>query len=108
MICLTVLYGQPTDAAEFDRHYKEKHLPLAVKIPGLKGYTLDRPAPLNPGEKSPYHLIASLYFENMEALQAAFQSPEGQAAAGDVPNFATGGVTMLADAQEIVVPFTRS
>jgi len=107
MICLTVLYGQPTNLAEFDRYYKETHLPLAVKIPGLKGYTLDRPKPLNPSDTSPYHLIACLYFDSLAAMQAGFASSEGQAAAGDVPNFATGGATLLADEQEIVMPFSR-
>lgn len=107
MICLTVLYGQPTDPEEFDRYYRETHIPLASKIPNLKGYTLDKPTSINPEQKSPYHLIACLYFENMETLQSGLSSPEGQAAAGDVPNFATGGVTMLLDEQEVVIPVSR-
>jgi uncharacterized protein (TIGR02118 family) len=40
-------------------------------------------------------LIATLTFDSLDALQAALGSPEGAAAAADVPNFATGGVTML-------------
>ena len=32
---------------------------------------------------------------HMAAIGAAFASPEGQAAAGDLPKFATGGVDML-------------
>lgn len=108
MVCLTVLYGQPTDPAAFDRYYREVHTPTALKIKAIKGYTVDRPQALNPGEKSPYHLIACLYFDSMEALQAGLQSPEGQAAAGDLKNFATGGATFLADEQEIVVPFARA
>ena len=31
----------------------------------------------------------------MDALQAGFGSDEGQAAANDLPNFATGGVTIF-------------
>ena len=108
MICLTVLYGQPTDETEFDRYYQETHLPIALKIPGLKGYTLDHPASLNPAEKSPYHLIACLYFQDAAALQAGLASSEGQAAAGDVPNFATGGATMMADEQQILIPVARA
>jgi len=34
------------------------------------------------------HLIAELEFDTMADLQAAMASPEGQAAATDVPNFA--------------------
>lgn len=96
MIQLTVLYGQPHDPAAFDRHYQQTHSALALKIPGLKGFVTNKPASVNPQEPSPYYLIADLYFENMAALEAAFQSPEGQAAAGDLQNFATGGATLVA------------
>lgn len=34
-------------------------------------------------------------FATREALDAALASSEGQAAQADVPNFATGGVTIL-------------
>ena len=104
MIQLTVLYGQPQDSAAFDRHYRETHASLAKKLPGLRGYTSTRPTSLNPQEQSPYYLIADLYFENMGALQAALQSPEGQAAAGDLANFATGGATLVGGEVEVYVP----
>jgi uncharacterized protein (TIGR02118 family) len=39
--------------------------------------------------------VATLVFDSMAAIQAGLGSPEGQAAAGDVPNFATGGADML-------------
>ncbi|MDQ6772436.1 MAG: EthD family reductase [Candidatus Dormibacteraeota bacterium] len=96
MVQLTVLYGQPQDAAAFDRYYQETHIPIARKMPGLVGYAINRPNALDPAATSPYHLIADLYFESQAALETALQSPEGQAAAGDVPNFATGGATLLA------------
>lgn len=96
MIQLSVLYGQPQDSAAFDRYYHERHATLVQKIPGLKGFVANKPAPLNPQEQSPYYLIGQLYFESMAALQAALQSPEGQAAAGDLQNFATGGAALLA------------
>ncbi len=101
MIQLTALYGHPQDPAAFDRYYRETHAPLAKTLPGLKGYTANKPTPLNPQEQSPYYLIADLYFDDMGALQAALQSHAGQAAAGDLPNFATGGVTLVVG--EVVV-----
>lgn len=104
MIQLTVLYGQPHDSAAFDRHYQQTHAALAQKIPGLKGYVANKPAALNPQEPSPYYLIADLYFENMAALQAALQSPEGQAAAGDLQNFATGGATLVTGEVQVYHP----
>lgn len=104
MIKLTVLYGQPQDPAAFDRYYEQVHTPLALKFPGLKGLTIERPNSLNPHEPSPYYLIASLYWSDMQAFQEALQSPEGQAGAADVPNFATGGATLLVGEVEVLVP----
>ena len=36
-----------------------------------------------------------LTFEDMDALQAGLGSEEGRAAVNDIPNFATGGVTIF-------------
>ena len=36
---LVVQYGQPTDPAEFDRHYRDVHVGLAQAIPGLQRVT---------------------------------------------------------------------
>ena len=43
---------------------------------------------------APY-LVASLAFDSMADVSAALASPEGQATAGDLPNFASGGATIL-------------
>jgi uncharacterized protein (TIGR02118 family) len=104
MIQLTVLYGHPKDPASFDRHYQETHVALAQKLPGLKGFVITRPASLNPQEQSPYYLIANLYFESMAAFQAALQSPEGQAAAGDLQNFASGGAALVVGEVQAYTP----
>jgi len=39
--------------------------------------------------------VATLNFDSMAALQQALGSPQGQAAAGDLGNFATGGAELL-------------
>lgn len=108
MLQLTALYGHPQDTAAFDRYYQQTHGPLATKIPGLKGYTANKPVAVNSQEHSPYYLIAELYFENMEALQAALQSPEGQEAASDTQNFATGGVTLVIGEVQVYDPVSIS
>jgi uncharacterized protein (TIGR02118 family) len=41
------------------------------------------------------HLVAILQFDSMADVNAALASPEGQAAAADLPNFASGGATLL-------------
>jgi len=77
-----VLYETPADPAAFDRHYREVHLPLARKLPGLRRYTVGRePAGVRGGE--PCHLVAELEWDTMEELRAAFAGPEGRACAED-------------------------
>jgi uncharacterized protein (TIGR02118 family) len=95
MACLVVLYKTPKDAAAFDKHYFETHVPLAKRMPALRRYELSRGPVGTPSGPSGFHLIATLHFDDVAAIQRAFASPEGQAAAADVQTFATGGVDML-------------
>jgi uncharacterized protein (TIGR02118 family) len=92
---LLVLYGEPKDPTAFERYYRGTHIPIAKTMPGLRSYTINTGPVSTPEGKAPYFLVATLEFDSMEAIGAAFASPEGRAAAGDVPNFATGGVTMV-------------
>jgi uncharacterized protein (TIGR02118 family) len=89
MVRFLVLYNAPEDPAEFDRYYRDVHVPLAQKLPGLRRYTICTDVASIRGQS--YYMVAELDFDDRAALQAAFESPEGHAAAQDVPNFATGG-----------------
>ncbi|WP_124726822.1 EthD family reductase [Staphylospora marina] len=95
MVKLVALYKQPEDKKAFDEHYFNVHLPLAQKMPGLIKATVTRYAGTPMGTESPYYLQAEMYFENMEALQASMNSPEGRAAAKDLMSFAGKLVTMM-------------
>jgi uncharacterized protein (TIGR02118 family) len=92
---LVVMYKTPKDTAAFDKYYFEKHIPLAKKIPGLRKYSVSQGPVATPAGPSGFHLIAILTFDNLAAIQAAFASAEGQATAGDLQNFASGGADML-------------
>lgn len=89
------LYGPPADPARFDAYYMDTHVPKAKRMPGLLGYTLSRKPPTALDGSTPYHAVATLEFADMAAFQAALASPEGQATAADLGNFASGGVTVL-------------
>lgn len=89
---LLVQYGQPTDPAAFDQHYRDVHVGLAQKIPGLLRFSYGHPKAVGGGE-APY-LVAELDFESAEAFGASMSTPEGAATGQDVGNFATGGATM--------------
>ena len=92
---LVVMYKTPKDTAAFDKHYSEKHIPLARKIPGLRKYAISQGPVATPAGPSGFHLIAILTFDNLKAIQAGFGSAEGRATAADVQTFATGGADML-------------
>ena len=90
---LLVQYGRPTDPAAFDRHYREVHVPLVQAVPGLVRFTVGNPRSMDRDTPAPY-AVAELDFESADAMRSAFRSEAGTAMGADVPNFATGGVTM--------------
>lgn len=94
MAQILVLYNQPADTAAFDRYYQETHIPIARKIPGLRSYGIST-GPVQALAGSAPYLIAILTFDSLDAVNAALASPEGQAAAADLPNFASAGATLL-------------
>jgi uncharacterized protein (TIGR02118 family) len=95
MAQLIVMYKTPRDAAAFEKHYHEKHIPIAKRIPGVRKYEISKGPVATPAGPSGYHLVATLQFDDLAAIQNAFGSPEGQAAVADVQTFATGGVDIL-------------
>jgi uncharacterized protein (TIGR02118 family) len=94
MAKVLVLYNAPSDTAAFDSYYQTTHIPIAKKLPGLLSYTVNVEAPRMIAGTAP-HLIAELEFASMAAIDAALASPEGQATAADLANFAQAGVTIM-------------
>jgi uncharacterized protein (TIGR02118 family) len=92
---LIALYNAPKDAQAFDKYYVERHIPLAKTVPGLKRYEVSAGKVTDPSGASPYHLVATLTFDSLPDVQAALSSAAGIATAGDLANFATGGVSLL-------------
>ena len=95
MAKVVVTYGIPSDIQNFDRHYKEIHIPLALKLPGLKKFETSEGPVVTPAGPSPVHLVAILHFEDMASLEAGLASPEGQAAAADAQTIMAPGSGML-------------
>ncbi len=98
MIKLTVLYGNPTDTAIFEDYYSNKHMPVAVTMKGFEKveYTKFLSAP--DGSQAAYYRMAEFWFQSPDVIKATMSSPEGQATAADLANFATGGVTFIVGA----------
>lgn len=95
MAQLVVLYKKAQNATAFNSYYAATHAPLAKKIPGLKNYQISSGAVTTPQGESPYQLVAMLTFDSVDALKKGLSSAEGQAAAGDLANFAQAGVELL-------------
>lgn len=93
MFKLVVLYPEPTDRAAFEAHYRDVHLPLCAKLPGVQNITFALGIS-EPGT-GPYFAMFEATFADEAALGAAMSSPEGQAVEADVPNYATGGAKVL-------------
>ena len=74
-------YETPADPEEFDRHYRDMHLPLVRRLPRLRRYVIRRDAEAVRG--APYYLVAEYEWDTADDLRAAFASPEGRATAAD-------------------------
>jgi uncharacterized protein (TIGR02118 family) len=95
MVKLIVAYGAPEDTGAFDAHYASTHEPLVHKIPGLRRFEAGKVLGTPDDSPAPYYYMAQLYFDDIEQLQGAMGSDEGQAAAADVGTFASGGATLM-------------
>ena len=95
------------DADGFIRRYREVHVPLVSRWPGLQRMVIHTPIewrdpfPVNRGKAV---LMAQLEFDSEEAMNRAFASPERAAAREDFKHFMTfeGKVTHQAMASEEV------
>ena len=86
---MVVLHKKPElSEAEFHRFLRDVHGPMALKIPGLRKYIQNHVSP-DPTRKHPgWDAIVELYFDDWKSMEAAWATPEGQAATADVKEFA--------------------
>jgi uncharacterized protein (TIGR02118 family) len=84
MAKMIIMYEEPKDKDGFERHYFNVHVPLGKKIPNIKSETIQRVIHSQNTDLKLY-LIVELEFENMDALNQAFTSPEARAAEEDGP-----------------------
>jgi uncharacterized protein (DUF1330 family) len=52
---------------------------------------------MTPFGPSPYHLVATLHFDDMQAMQSSFASPEGRAAGADTQSIADLEILLFDD-----------
>ncbi|MDF1502539.1 EthD family reductase [Roseisolibacter sp. H3M3-2] len=95
MPTLQVLYPTPTDAATFDRRYREEHAPMVAERMPTARFRAWHVAGAPGGGPAPYHLVAHLEFDSAEAMQAALGSPGGRATARHAFEISTGGAPVF-------------
>jgi len=92
---LIILFESPENEQAFQLGW-QKFLGLAERMPGLRRETVSRVVQRLFGKpEGGIALIHELLFDSKEALEAAMQSPEGQAAGKFLQSFTGGKVVLL-------------
>jgi uncharacterized protein (TIGR02118 family) len=88
---LLVIYPPPKNPVEFDRAYREEHLPYAgPRLVGATGVTTKRV--LGAPEGNPFaYTISFVTFPSAEAAKTCAQSKGGQEALQHAASISTGG-----------------
>ena len=98
MAIATVIYKQPKDTAAFEKYYAETHIPLVGANHQEIGFTkaeLTKFESNLDGSPPALYRQAELYFPSMDALKKGTATAGFKKVAGDLPNFATGGLDGL-------------
>ena len=104
MIRVVALHNPPVELSSYDDYYVNVHMPLVQRVPGVRNIRFGKVLRAADGGEPPYFLVSDVYFDDEEALQRALASPEMAEAFADVPNFATGGVSIMICEAEDVLP----
>jgi uncharacterized protein (TIGR02118 family) len=90
MTVLTVCYESKT-TMDHD-YYQKTHMAMVEKLSsqGMRRAEARKILGTPIGDRAPFQMIASLYFDNPAALAAAMGSEQGRALAADIPNFFEG------------------
>jgi uncharacterized protein (TIGR02118 family) len=71
---------------EFVAYWQGHHSKLVARLPGLRRY-IQNPALELGGRQRPYDGCAELWYDDIDAVRAAAESPESERVREDEPNF---------------------
>jgi uncharacterized protein (TIGR02118 family) len=85
---LVVLYRrQDISPEEFGKILRQVHGPMAERIPGLRRYVQNHVA-YDPSRRHPgWDAIVELHWDDRASMEAAWRSPEGEAATKHLEDF---------------------
>ena len=92
---LYIIYPHPKNPKEFDRAYREEHLPFAgPKLEGATSVVTKRV--VGPSfSPPPYHLMSDVSFPTIEMLKACATSKGGKEALEHAASISSGGAPTL-------------
>jgi len=101
---MVVIYRRPDlTPAEFRRHLEEVHGPLVKNLPGLRKYAQNYVC-ADPKRKAPgWDAIVEVYFDSWDAMEAAWDTPQGAASDADLPAFADLSRTTWSVVEEVTL-----
>lgn len=101
---VVVVYKRPDwDAEQFREYFQKTHGAMALRLPGLRRYVQNFIA-ADPKRKRPgWDVVSELYFDNHEAMESAWATPEGKAATEDLLAIADMERTTWSVVKEMVV-----
>lgn len=67
---------RPEEVDEFEAYYRDVHVPLAVRVPGVLKLNLTLAEPGPEGRSAGIYRVAEVLFEDMKAYRAATETPE--------------------------------
>jgi uncharacterized protein (TIGR02118 family) len=89
---------------EFERHWRERHLPLVAKIPGLRRLVLNRVLPGPDGSPPDFDAVVEDWFDDRQALSTASASSEWQTVVADAPNLLDMARFQILVVEEVSLP----
>jgi uncharacterized protein (TIGR02118 family) len=94
---------------QFARRWVESHAKMAAQLPGLRGYRINIATDRQPDGTGPepiYDGTAELWWDSIQAMEAAFATDLGQRAGADADEFASVR-THLYTTEHVIVPGPR-
>jgi len=88
--------------SQFNEFLRTVHGPMALRLPGLRKYVQNYPV-ADPRRPPPHwSAIVELYWDDREAMEAAWASPQGQLATADLAAFADLSLTSWSVIEEVL------
>jgi uncharacterized protein (TIGR02118 family) len=92
---LTVLYGPPKSADDFERYYFGTHMPMVHAAKGGIRTETAKGVPGADGAAPAFYRIFQAWFESAAQMAAITGTAEWKKLGPDLANFASGGVTVF-------------